>query len=162
MQQFADRADYYSWIVESAERRLEKRPNDVLHHEVTPSISGGHAMWDHRADDLYQNPKTLEEALLAQEMRWVLRCSIENLLKVVRVRSREVPVKLNLFKLPMDFSMLVGTATKYAVRDVHSAMLVKIEMAKIASIADRRSLADFLGKYCLFDPDAGDKYCALF
>ena len=162
MRQFANHADYYSCIVESAERTLAKDPDDQLHHEVTCNISGGHSMWDKRADDLYQHPKTLEEALLALEMRSVLEQAVENQLKVVRLEARAEPIKLNLFGLPMDFSLLTGTATKYAWRNVHAAMLLKIEMAKIAHIADRLSLADFLGKYCLSDPDGGDKFCELF
>lgn len=162
MRQLSDRVGYYVAIVESAERKLSENPNNSLHHQVMTNISGGHYMWDSGADNLYQHPMTLEEALLVLEMRSVLERAIENQLKIVRTHSRKVPVNLDLFRLPMDFSLLVGTACKYAVRDVHSAMLVKIEMAKIAHIADRRSLADFLGKYCLADPEGGDEYCALF
>ena len=162
MRQFDTRADYYMCILESAQKALEIDPEDVLYRQVTANISGGHRMWDYCADELFENPKTLDEALLALEMRTVLEFALENQLKVVRCICRSNRVNLNNFGLPMDFGILLESTLKLAKRNVATSMNTKIEMATIAQRISGCSLADFLSRYCIANHDDGDYYCAQF
>lgn len=161
MRQFPTKASYYTCIVESAEKALTLDPTDTLHRQVTANVSGGHFFWDTGADTIYETPSDLEEALLALELRCVLEAAIKNQLAVVQQQALSKPVKMNLFGLPMDFGLLLGSAVKIAKRDARLALKLKIAMADIAQSATNQSLADFIGYHCLSDHCYGEEYCAM-
>lgn len=162
MRQFNTKADYYACILESAEKTLTSDPEDVLHREVTQNISGGHLMWDSGADALFEKPQTLEEGLLALELRKVLEIAIENQLRCLRKQERAGEINWDIFGFSMDYSLLLGSVPKLARRDAHRAMHAKLEMAAIAMRTKQEALPVFIGKRCCGRPEDGEYFCNQF
>ncbi len=160
MRPFKNRADYYACIIETAQEALERNQTDTLIRAVTPNISGGHYMWDEGADDIFEAPQSVEESLLALELRRVLETAAINQMATVENQARKKPVELGIFGLPMDFGMLSSTLIKLAKKNALLTLQMKIALSEIAMSTDGRTLADFLGTHCLIEHKYGEEYCS--
>lgn len=159
------RADHYAYIVESAIRAIAADPTATLLNETTANISGGYTYWDDGADVMYASPATLDEALLALEMRDVLIIGIHNQLQKVLQVANHHEQPLSMFALPMDFGLLLSATIKLAWRDRLLALQVKLQMSQIATHFEPAGLSMFIARHCSAYPDdmeSGEYFCSQF
>ncbi len=145
---FKDRADWVSVIVEGSERALAENPGDKLIRYTTLNPSGGHDYWGQAAWSVYRAPESLEEGLLALELRSVLERAVSNQLADLDTALQAGEVSLDLFGFPMDFGMCMSTAEKLAVRNPLAGLQYKVRASQMARRASGLSLLSFLSQYC--------------
>jgi hypothetical protein len=111
-------------------------------------------MCDSGANEVYETPKTLDEALLALQMRSILERSVENQLQHMQDLSQAKEIHLNILGFPMDFGFLFGSVVQLARRNVMLALQMKVKMSAITLKVEKLALVEFIDKYCLADPGA--------
>lgn len=144
---FTSRADYVSVILEAAYRTLENDPDNNLYYCLSYNISGGHEYWGREAQNLYQAPQSLEEALLALELRSVLELGILNQLGKLWLLSGEKPVDMGPFGFPVEVGIMLKYIEKLAMRDATNACMFKMFLSTIAERAAGIPLVEFLYRH---------------
>ncbi len=145
---FHNRADYVSVIIGYAEGELATNPLSNLMRCLTYNISGGHEYWGDSASAVYKSPATLDEALLALELRQVLETGIQNQLLHLQHIVRANTVERGVFGFRMDFGVFYHYAQRLAHRNVLEALRMKIVGNKITLQATGMSLVEYLYQDC--------------
>lgn len=145
---FRSRADWVSVIWEGATRDLKDNEGANLIRYVTHNISGGHEYWGDAAWDLYRTPETLEEGLLALELRSVIGRALENQYHVIDQMSKSPNMSLLIFGLPMDVGIYMDMVEKLEARDPFLALEYRLRASMVTTRAAFMSVEPFLKNYC--------------
>lgn len=156
---FENRADWVSVVVETATDELTKDPNSNLYRAVTCNISGGHDYWGETANELYRRPLTLEEGLLALEMKGVVEKAALNQFRALEGLASVGDVDMDFFGFPMDFSVFMSTLEKLAVRSPLQAVQYKVLANKLTEKASDQPLTTFMTYHCLSFGETGEHWC---
>jgi hypothetical protein len=147
------RAAYAEVILDRAQALLAASDRADLTHLTRENISGGHGYWDLTTDMLFREPETLEEALLALELRGVLVHAIRNLVYDII----EMPFAQE-HRLVMKLTLLFNLGVQLAPRDALIAGAVKRGVHAFAREALGISLHEFVDGYatrfCVYASDA--------
>lgn len=157
---FNSRADWVGVILEVAERTLEENPHSRLRRATTHNISGSHDYWGNAATALFREPQTVEEGLLALELKRVLEIAVANQFRALCDTKLDSIELLNIFGFPMDFGVFLGVLEKLAVRDPQRTAMHKVLMADLVLEKTDMSLTRFMTEHCLAPGCTGEEWCA--
>jgi hypothetical protein len=147
------RAAYAEVVLDRARTLLAASERADLTHITRENISGGHGYWDLTTDALFREPETLEEALLALELRGVLVHAIRNIVYDI-IEMPETPEH----RLVMKLTLLFNLGVQLAPRDPLIAGAVKCGVHAFAEKLLGISLHEFVGSYasrfCVYASDA--------
>jgi hypothetical protein len=118
--------EYVLWWLEVASQEMLSDPKSVLHSHTHPNYSGGKHGWEQEIHEIYLHPETLEEWLLACEVKATLEEAFKRCVDAART-PRDFCGTFITFD-PFDIGEVYRLASLLALRDPRHVAASKVMM----------------------------------